>query len=296
MKTVVFGGSGFLGKYLAEALLEAGHDVTIYDFNDSSLSDIKMVIGDITDRAAVKKVLEGTDVVYNLAGMADIDECVSKPVEAVKYNVLGNAVILDECVRLKKTLKRFVYASSVYVYSSSGGFYRSTKQASESIIEDYNTYYGVPYTILRYGTPYGPIMDEKNSVYKFIKQACDKGKVQYIGRGDEVREYIHAIDAARLSVKILDKEYENQNIILTGHHPVRVSDLLTMINEMLGGKIAIEYLGKKKNAPAKHYTITPYSYNPKIAKKLVDHYYLDLGQGLLDCIEKYKSYQQQEIK
>ncbi|MBU1083903.1 MAG: NAD(P)-dependent oxidoreductase [Candidatus Omnitrophota bacterium] len=289
MKTIVFGGSGFLGSYLAEALVAAGYEVTIFDLKGSGLDNVNMVIGDITDAPKVREAITGADIVYNLAAIADIDECVKNPVEAVKYNILGNTVILNECAKAKKPIKRFVYASSVYVYSSSGGFYRSTKQASESIIENYNKYYGIPYTIVRYGTPYGPMADEKNSVYRFIKDACEKGKMQYVGVGTEVREYIHASDAARLSVKILDAEYENQRVMLTGHHPVKVSDLLMMINEILGGKIGIEYLGKKKDVPERHYTITPYSYNPRIAKKLVDHYYLDLGQGLLDCVEKFKS-------
>lgn len=291
MKVVVFGGSGFLGSYLVQALSSDGFDVTIFDLKESGLNDVKykMVTGDIMDSQQVKEAVSDTDIVYNLAGVADIDKCVTGPIEAVKYNVLGNTIILDACINAKKPISRFIYASTVYVYSSTGGFYRSTKQASESILEDYNKFYNLPYTILRYGTPYGPTADEKNSVYRFIKQACEEGRIQYVGKGDEVREYIHASDAARLSVKILDKEYENQRVLLTGHHPVRISDLLTMVNEMLGGNIKIEYLGRKSDMPERHYTITPYSYNPRIAKKLVDHYYLDMGQGILDCIEKFNA-------
>ena len=135
---------------------------------------------------------------------------------------------------------------------------------------------------------YGPNADERNSVFNYLKQACGQKKIRYRGSGNEIREYIHASDAARLSVNILSEEYENQRVLIAGHQPTRVSDLFVMINEILGGDIGIEYLSEDSELQETHYNITPYSYNPKIAKKLVNHHYLDLGQGILDCIERIK--------
>lgn len=286
MKAVVFGGSGFLGSHVADALTNAGYDVIVFDIKKSPyLQNVqKMIVGNILDSAAVEKAVKGCDVVYNFAGVADIDEAEGKPIETIKSNILGNTIILEAC-RLNH-VKRFVFASSVYVYSNAGSFYRSSKQACELIIEDYHKVFGLPYTILRYGSLYGSRTDERNYIYKILKQAITEGKITSFGMGEDLREYIHVADAARYSVEVLSNEFENQYVVLTGTQPMRRKDLLIMIKEMLGNKIELEFLPTESNL---HYEITPYVFNPKIAKKYVSSYYLDLGQGLLQCLkEVYK--------
>jgi UDP-glucose 4-epimerase len=291
MKALVFGGSGFLGSYVVDALFAEGHDVFVFDVKESKYLEDKgrMKVGDILNPEDVADALQGADIVYNFAAIADLDDCIRQPVDAVRYNILGNTIILDACVKAR--VKRFLFASTVYVYSTAGGFYRSTKQACESLIEDYHKYHGLDFTILRYGTPYGPRADARNSVYRILHQALEKGKIEYPGDGSELREYIHASDCARLSIEALDDRYRNERVVLTGHHGIRVSDLFMMVNEILGGNIRIEYSSNSKRSKSiePHYRITPYSYSPKIAKKLVNHYYLDLGQGLLECIEEMRN-------
>jgi len=283
MKVVVFGGSGFLGSHVADALTSEGHDVTIFDLKPSPyLQDKqKMIIGNITDKKAVEKAVKGCDVVYNFAGIADIGEAKEKPVETVEINILGNTIILDACRKHK--IKRFVFASTLYVYSEAGSFYRSSKQACELIIENYNKVFGLPFTILRYGSLYGPRADEKNWIYSILKQALTEGKITRYGDGEEVREYIHVGDAARISVDILSKEFENQYAIISSHQQIKIKDLLMMVKEMLGNKIKIEYLPSTSDL---HYEVTPYSFNPKIAKKIISKYYLDMGQGMLHMLRE----------
>jgi UDP-glucose 4-epimerase len=286
MKAVVFGGSGFLGSHVADALTKADYDVIVFDIKKSPyLQNVqKMIVGNILDSAAVEKAVKGCEVVYNFAGVADIDEAEGKPIETIRSNILGNTIILEAC-RLNH-VKRFVFASSVYVYGNAGSFYRSSKQACELIIEDYHKVFGLPYTILRYGSLYGSRTDERNYIYKILKQAITEGKITSFGKGEDLREYIHVEDAARYSVEVLSKEFENQYVVLTGTQPMRRKDLLIMIKEMLGNKIELEFLPVESNL---HYEITPYVFNPKIAKKYVSSYYLDLGQGLLQCLkEVYK--------
>jgi len=286
MKVIVFGGAGFLGSHTADALTEKGHEVTIFDKIKSPYSkkNQKMIVGNILDRESVKKAVKGKDIVYNFAGIADISKASKTPVDTIEHNILGNTIILDEC--RKNKIKRFVFASTLYVYSKSGGFYRSSKQSCELIIENYQEVYGVPYTILRYGSLYGPRADEHNYIYKTIKQAVEKGKIVSFGEPDDLREYIHVEDAARYSVDILDKEYENQYVILTGNQPMRRKDLLVMIKEMINKDLDIKYEPQESKV---HYEITPYSFSPKIAMKYSGKYHLDLGQGVLQCInEVYK--------
>lgn len=280
-KAVVFGGSGFLGSHVADALTKARYEVTIFDINRSNYLQPgqKMIVGNILDLDTVKSAVSGADVVYNFAGIADIYEANNRPLKTVKINILGNTNVLEAC-RLSN-ISRFVFASSVYVYSDAGSFYRSSKQACELIIENYYQQYGLPYTILRYGSLYGPRSDERNWIYSILKQAITEGKITRDGDGDELREYIHVEDAARCSVDILSDEFKNEYVILTGNQQIKVRDLMVMVREMLGNKIELEFLPSTSRL---NYKITPYSFSPKIAKKMVSNYYLDMGQGLLQCL------------
>lgn len=283
MKAIVFGGSGFLGSHVADALTKADYETIIFDIKESPYlqKGQEMIIGNILDRKAVEKAVAGCDVAYNFAGVADIEEAYEKPVETVEYNILGNTIVLEAC-RLNQ-VKRFAFASTVYVYSEAGAFYRSSKHACELIIENYNEVFGLPYTILRYSSLYGPRADERNWVYQILKQAITEGKITRYGNGEEIREYIHVEDAARCSLKILAQEFENQCVIVAGHQPIKVKDIMVMIREMLGNKIELEFLPTDSSI---HYEITPYSFNPKIARRVISDSYLDLGQGLLQCLEE----------
>lgn len=281
-KVVVFGGSGFLGSHVADALTDAGYDVTIYDLRPSPYlkPSQKMLAGDILDQNKIEDAVKGCGIVYNFAGIADIGEASKRPLDSVKFNILGNSIILEAC--RKARVKRFVFASSLYVYSKAGSFYRSTKQACELLIENYHEVYGLPYTILRYGSLYGPRADDRNFIHRIIKQALTEKKIVRDGNGEEIREYIHVYDAAKSSVEILSDEFINQQVIITGNQQMKVKDLLFMIREMLDNKIKIEYIPATTNY---HYEITPYTFAPKLAKRIFGKTYLDLGQGILKSIQ-----------
>jgi UDP-glucose 4-epimerase len=281
-RAIVFGGAGFVGSHAADALAASGYEVIIYDRERSPYlkEGYKMIVGDILDDALVDKSLYGCSVVYNFAGVSDIDTASRNPLETVKANILGNTVILEACRR--KKIERFVYASSIYVYSKAGSFYRSSKQACENIIENYNEIFGIPFTIIRYGSLFGPRSDSRNFIYKILKQAVSECKITREGDGEELREYIHVCDAAKCSVDILCGDYLNQHVIISGNQQMKVKDLLAMIREMLDNKIEIEYI---KPTYKYHYEITPYTFTPKVAKRVVSASYLDLGQGILKLIQ-----------
>ncbi len=283
MKVTVFGGAGFLGSHVADALTARKHQVLIFDCVKSPhlQKSQKMIVGDVMDLKAVQQAVKDADVVYNFTAVADIDEASQKPLETAKINIIGNINIL-EAIKNKK-IKRFVYSSSIYVYSDTGSFYRSSKQASELFIEDYHKAYGLDYTILRYGSLYGPRTDEKNWVYRALKQALLENKITRHGDGEEIREYIHVLDAARLSVDILDAEYRNRCLIVTGNEQMKIKDLMTMMKEILKGKVKLEFLCAKNHS---HYEITPYIFNPRLATKIRGKEHLDMGQGMLNILSE----------
>lgn len=283
MKVVVIGGSGFLGSYVADALTERKHDVTIFDLKPSPVAraNQRVVIGNLLDHQVVAAVFEKAEVVYHLAGVVDLDDALTNPMETAQQNVVGTTMLLDAAVQAG--IQRFVFASTVYVYSQLGGFYRCSKQAAELYIEEYERRYGLPYTILRYGTIYGPRADSRNSVYRFLQDGLIHKKIVYPGTGDEVREYIHVRDAAKLSVDILADEFKNRHLIITGHHPVKTREMLHMVREILNHDVTVEF---SQIAGDSHYVFTPYSFIPKIGHKLVSNCYVDMGQGLLECLHE----------
>lgn len=278
---IVFGGSGFLGSHVADALSDAGYRVRIFDCVPSTYlrANQEMHVGDLMDADAVINAAQGCSYVYNFAGLADIDDAKNRPIDTVKLNVLGNLHALEAARACDA--KRFIFASTVYVYSEAGSFYRASKQSSERFVEAYQERYGLDYTILRYGSLYGRRANMRNGIYRLLRQALDEGRIRYSGSADSMREYIHVADAARLSVRVLSEEFANRHMILTGQERMAVKNLMNMIAEMLPGEVALEY---NENPAFGHYVITPYAFHPKIGHKLVANDYVDMGQGILDCL------------
>lgn len=283
VKITVFGGSGFLGSHICDKLSEAGHAVTIVDLHSSPWlrPDQTMLTGDILDEATVRQGVQGADMVFNFAGIADIGEANNRPVDTARINVLGNVMILEAC--RKEKVKRYVFASSLYVYGKSGGFYRCSKQACEIYIENYQAMHNLPYTILRYGSLYGPRADKRNAIHRFVHEALTTGCITYYGAATALREYVHVDDASTATLTVLAPEFENQSIIISGNQPMRVGDLFKMIGEMLGKDLVINYQNDPNSG---HYQITPYAFMPKVGRKLVPPLTVDLGQGILRVMEE----------
>lgn len=285
-KVCVIGGAGFLGSHVCDQLSEAGYQVLIYDRVASHWQrlDQFMLEADILDDAALNDAIAGCEAVYNFAAIADLNEALDKPLETIKVNILGNAMVLDAC--RNHGIKRYVYASTVYVHSREGGFYRCSKHAAEQFVEEYQRRYGLDFTVLRYGSLYGPRSDQHNGLWRLVNKALETGRVSYEGSPEAMREYIHVEDAARASVAALGEEFRNQHVVLTGQEPMRVMDLLKMLAEILGMPQAVEFI---ESDQAGHYIRTPYAYQTRLGRKYVPPMHVDLGQGLLELIEEVRN-------
>ena len=190
-------------------------------------------------------------------------------------------------------MSRYIYASTVYVYSRQGGFYRCSKQSAESYIEEYKNVYNLDYTILRYGSLYGPRSDESNGLYRIVRSALETGCVQYEGSPEALREYIHVEDAAQASVAALGNKFCNESVVLTGQEPMRVFDLIKMLGEIMG--LPEDAVACSKSNYAGHYIRTPYAYQPKIGRKYIAPMHIDLGQGLLQLITEVSNALEESI-
>ena len=283
-RVLVTGGSGFLGSHLVDALAERGHEVTVFDRAPSRWlpAGARMETGDLGDAAGLARVVAGQDAVYHLAGLADLNAARTRPLDTVHANIVGTVHLLEAMRAAGVT--RFLFASTVYVYSREGGFYRCSKQACETYIDEYAASYGVRYTVLRYGSLYGPRADRTNGVYRLLAQAMADGRIAYTGTPDDIREYIHVEDAARLSVDAMAPAFEGKHMLLTGPSALRAADLFTMFQEILGRPVEVAY--RPAEGRGGHYSVTPYAFTPRPGRKLVTTEYVDMGQGLLQIVEE----------
>ena len=136
---------------------------------------------------------------------------------------------------------------------------------------------------MRYGSLYGPRADHSNGLQRIVQDALKNNCISYEGNADSIREYIHVEDAALASIAVLGDEFKNESVVLTGHEPMRVYDLLQMLAEIIGipsGNVVF-----KEENYAGHYVRTPYAYQPKLGRKYTPPLHVDLGQGLLELIE-----------
>jgi len=288
MKALVTGGSGFIGSHVVDALLLDGHEVVIFDkqspehISERVDGSLTLIEGSIGDPNAVSRAAEGCDVIYHFAAIADIEEAAIQPIKTFQINVMGTLNVLEAA--RTNSISRFIFASSIYVYSNQGAFYKTSKRACEQLIEDYHSEFSLNYTILRFGSLYGPRAGKTNAVYQMIKQALETKSIIYKGTGDESREYIHASDGAAAAIEMLKPEFKNKIIHLTGHERMTTRDMMDMIAEIIGSDVSIEV---NAGEMVGHYFQTPYSYTPKLGRKHIQSSYIDIGLGLLDLIQIY---------
>ncbi|NVK72545.1 MAG: NAD(P)-dependent oxidoreductase [Oceanospirillaceae bacterium] len=285
-KILVTGGFGFIGSYVTRELLSKGYKVLVADIIENQKIDgAEFVKCDIRSENDLKNVFEYEfDTVIHLAGFSNLREAKNNPSLTISLNTLATTQILELCV--EKGILKFIYGSSAYANSSKGSFYSISKLASEKIVEEFHKKHKLNYNILRYGSVYSEMASDNNYVYNLIKNAFEKGEINHSSDGMELREYIHASDVSRLTLKVLENEdFINQSFILTGIEQFSRIQLFEMIKEISGEPIKIITANKKDE---NQYNLSPYSFQASRAKKLIANPQIDLGQGLLEIIRNLK--------
>ena len=289
LNILIIGGNGFVGKHLVRHLIARKYRVTVLDIKKTSYLEkiaqkkTTQIIGDFNSKKTLEKAFNNVDVVYHLAGLSDLNDTLNKPLETVKSNIVGTINVLQECIKFK--IKRFIYASTVYVHSKEGGFYKCSKIAAENYIREFSKLYGLKFTILRYGSIYGPGANESNGVYRLIKKAIKNKVVDYEGDPETIREYVHVEDVARGSIEVLKKEFVNQHINISGVHSIKIDEFIKIILETLNFNKKVIYKKKKQIG---HYIRTPYSFEDHLGIKLNLPLSIDFGQGILQMIKELK--------
>ena len=206
MRVLVTGGSGFIGSHVVDKLRARGHEPVIYDLRPSPWHErgtVDTVLGSITDREALERALHSCDAVAHLAAVADVNDVHAEPEDAERVNARGTVAVLEAARRAG--VKRIVYASTIWVYSDCepeevdedtllpppSHLYTSTKLAGELYCKAYQELYGIDYTILRFGIPYGPRAREAAVIPAFVNKAFE-------GRAADAGRRRHAVAPVRL--------------------------------------------------------------------------------------------------
>lgn len=265
MRIAVTGGCGFIGSHVVDRLVAAGHDVLAIDTADKYLNpEAEHARIDVLDLPGLTAALAGSEVVYHLAAMADVDQIRTDPLRAVRLNIDGTASVLEAARR--SGLSPTVLASTVWVYGAalgaedqlggdeqeldehvpielerSGHLYVATKLAAEMLVHSYRELYGQHFTILRYGIPYGPRMRDELVVARFVQAALAGRPITIAGDGRQSRNFVYVEDLADGHVRALSPAAEDQTFALEGSTAVSVRDIADTVDGLLG-PVSIEHI------------------------------------------------------
>jgi dTDP-L-rhamnose 4-epimerase len=127
MKTLITGGSGFIGSHLIDSLLNSGHEIRILDNLDAqvhsgfwkSREDVEFIKGDVTKRDDWLRALDSIEAVYHLGAAVGISQSMHRPLHYLNTNSLGTATFYDVLLNEKKTkerIKKIIVPGSKTVY------------------------------------------------------------------------------------------------------------------------------------------------------------------------------------
>jgi len=248
VKVLVTGGSGFIGSHVIDRARAHGHDVRNFDLVPSPYhDDVDTVLGDLCEPADVARALDGCDAVVHLAAVADVDLVAKDPALTDRVNVRGTQTLLDG-VR-ERDIARFVYASTIWVYGDAAGpealdedtpldhpkhFYTATKIAGEMYTVSYGELYGVEWTILRFGIPYGPRARPTAVVPAFTAKALAGQPLTIAGDGTQSRRFVYVEDLAEGVAASLVPAAANRVYNLVGRENTSVRAIARAVRDVVG--------------------------------------------------------------
>ena len=270
---VVSGGAGLIGSTTIDVLLRQ-HDprrVVIFDNLsrgtlgniDDALKDprVRLVEGDIRDRDAVARVLDGADALIHMAALR-ITACAAEPREAFDVMCAGTFNLVEAAQRAG--VKNVVAASTASVYGLAETFptteahhpynnrtwYGASKVMLEGLLRSFNDMYGLPYVALRYFNVYGPRMDIHGKYTEVLirwMERLDAGQAPLIlGDGTQTMDFVFVEDVARANVLALASDVSDEVFNVASGVETSLNDLAAALARVMGVRHAAEYGPERK--------------------------------------------------
>ena len=237
MRVGVIGGAGFIGSHVVDKLLDAGHDVTVFDIMRPHRPHVRHVDADILDGSRTTVALAARyDALYLLAAISDVNDVFHIPVESAQVNIMAVGHVLEAARRTGAG--RVILASTTWVYALAdpeevdedtplrlnrvNHIYTASKLSAEMLCHSYHTLYGVDTTILRYGIPYGPRARLGTVLASFVALAMQGRPIVIQGDGTQWRSLVAVEDLALGNVAALQEAARNQTYNLDGPERIEV--------------------------------------------------------------------------
>lgn len=269
MRVLVTGGSGFIGSHVVDKLVDQGIKVRIYDliypeFLEDWTPQRRALVdyyqGSLLESEKIRFASSTANAIFHLAAVADVNDVFKEPRYAFDINVQGTFNIL-EAARQSATVKRVILASTVWMYQETpqglgvltedapmslpSHFYTATKFAGEANCVAYANLYNVPYTILRFGVPYGPRARGAIVSAIFVKKALNGEPLTIAGDGSQFRKFVYVEDLADGCVKALKDVAKNKIYNLEGDEKVSIKDIAETVKEIIGNVQIVYTEGRK---------------------------------------------------
>lgn len=260
-KVFITGGTGFIGTYLVNELVENGADVYCLvhelqkncNFGKLGLDKkTTLIYGSVLDFDLIKLILEKDriDTVYHLAAQPLVQVALKKPAETIKTNVIGTLNILEAC-RLNE-IKRVIIASSDKAYGSHDNLpydesfalkglypYDVSKSCTDLLAQSYGKTYGMNIGISRSSNVYGGgDLNFDRIVPETIKHILFNEPILIRSNGKFIREFFYVKDAAKayllLGEKLNELGIKGEAFNFGTDKPVAILDLVKKIKEISG--------------------------------------------------------------
>ena len=267
-KILITGGAGFIGSNFIHYYLKFHPEDQVVNLDNLTyaghLESLKDLVGnpnyqfikrDITNEGDVRKAMVGIDVVVHFAAESHVDRSILDPMQFVKTNVLGTAVLLNAALEAK--VKRFHHISTDEVFGQldqeDSAFneetpyvprtpYAASKAGSDHLVRAYFETYGLPITISNCSNNFGPYHDLEKLIPRFITNLLEGNKVPLMGKGENIRDWIYVLDHNRAVDLILQKGKVGETYCIGGEEKSNL-EVTNKILEILGmGEEMIEYV------------------------------------------------------
>ena len=216
-RLLVAGGAGFIGSNFVRLLRATRPDVNItvldaltYAGNPANLSglDVELVHASIADRPLVMSLAKDVDAIVNFAAMTHVDRSVTDPLEFVRTNVEGTAVLCEAARQHDHKVFLQVSTDEVYGHVPEGRSresdalrprspYSASKAGGEMIARAYAETYGLPVLITRGSNTYGQFQYPEKLIPVLVTNAIDDQKLPLYNDGSAVRDFVHVEDHCR---------------------------------------------------------------------------------------------------
>jgi UDP-glucuronate 4-epimerase len=312
MNILITGGAGFIGSNLTAALLENKNRVICIDnFNDYYDPEIKkenirpfegnlsyhLYHEDILNTDSLENIFSGhdIDIVIHLAARAGVRPSIENALLYEEVNVEGTIKLLDCCKRHR--VRKFIFASSSSVYGGNKKIpfceddnidcpvspYAATKKAGELMCFTYSHLFDISIMCLRFFTVYGPCQRPEMAIHKFTRNIFNNEPIKVFGDGTSSRDYTYVDDITSVITKNIGniKGYEIFN--LGNSNPVKLSQLIELIEKETGKKAFLEYTGMQPGD-----VITTYADITKARKMLKYNPSTSIGEGIKKFVSWYR--------